>query len=129
LILADTSVWVDYIRGAEPDFAALLSRDEVLVHQFVIGELAVGNLRDRENFLDLLHVITHSVTAADSEVLRFISRFRLCGLGIGYIDCHLLASVMLTPGVWLWTRDNRLHAVASRLGVAANFSGTSNGPY
>jgi predicted nucleic acid-binding protein len=103
VILVDTSIWVDYFRAGDPTLTLLLNTGSVIVHPFVIGELSVGNLRDRELILHDLQKPTFSACAADSEVLAFISRHRLYGLGIGYIDCQLLAGIALTPGASLWT--------------------------
>lgn len=127
MILADTSIWIDYIRGGDPTLSLLLNEDRILVHSFVIGELAVGNLRDRHVILRRLNALTHTATASDTEVFTFINEQRLYGLGIGYIDCHLLAAIRLTPGATIWTADRRLHAVAERLGVAAQVQRRSNG--
>lgn len=127
MILADTSVWVDYFREGNATFSSLLSRGNVLIHPCVIGELAVGNLRDRQFILSSLRELVPTTIASDSDVLEFIDRHRLFGLGIGYVDCHLLASVMLTPGASFWTRDKRLSLVAGQLGLAAAFPEDSNG--
>ncbi len=98
--------------------AALLDEAAVLAHSFVIGEIACGNLTDRERVLGLLHMLPAAVSAEPDEVLAFVGRRRLYGQGIGYVDAHLLASIALTPGSALWTRDKRLLAVAQRLGCA-----------
>jgi len=98
--------------------AGMLDDGRVLAHPFVIGELALGNLRQRELILAALQDLPQSVVASDPEVLRFINQQALHGLGIGYVDAHLLASARLTPGGALWTRDKRLRAVADRLGLA-----------
>jgi predicted nucleic acid-binding protein len=127
VILVDTSIWVDYIRTGDSHLAALLDRASVLIHPFVIGEIAVGNLRDRKFTLRALQKLPFAETATDSEVLRFISQHRLHGLGIGYVDCHLLAGVTLTPGASFWTRDKRLFSVADRLGLAATLLDEPNG--
>jgi predicted nucleic acid-binding protein len=119
VILADTSVWVDHLRSTDLAFATLLQREVVLMHPFVIGEIAVGNLASRKRTLAGLKTMIQAVTATDDEALNLIEEQRLFGLGIGYVDMHLLASVRLTPGTSLWTRDKRLHAVAQRLGMAA----------
>ena len=119
MILVDTSIWVDYFRAGDPTLTSLLSAGSVIVHPLVIGELSVGNLRDRELILRDLHKLTFSASATDAEVLAFISRHRFYGLGIGYVECHLLAGVALTPGTSFWTRDKRLSLVAVRLGLAA----------
>ncbi len=127
MILVDTSIWVNFIRAGDSSLTSLLNDANVLIHPYVIGELAVGNLRDREHFLSELKKLTVTALASDAEVLEFIERHHLFGLGIGYVDCHLLASVMLTPGGSFWTRDKRLSAVARRLGVATTLLESPNG--
>ena len=117
MILADTSVWVDHLRASDNVLAALLDTGMVLAHPFVIGELALGNLRQREIVLNALADLPHARVATDAEVLHFIERHALFGRGIGYIDAHLLAGVHLTAGAELWTNDKRLHGVAAQLGV------------
>jgi hypothetical protein len=84
----------------------------------VIGELALGNLRSRDLVLGALQDLPRAVVPSDREVLRVIDRHTLFGLGIGYVDVHLLAAVRMTPEAALWTRDRRLQAVADRLGLA-----------
>ena len=118
MILADSSVWIDHLRKADPTLSALLQRREILAHPFVIGELALGNLRQREILLKALADLPHASVATDAEVLHFIERHALSGRGIGYIDAHLLAAVKLTAGAELWTNDKRLRGVAVQLGVA-----------
>ena len=118
MILADTSVWIDHMRGRRSRFSAALENLLVLVHPFVIGELACGNLRDRNEVLALLHDLPLAVTATDAEVLAFIERRKLMGRGLGYIDAHLLASAALSGTARLWTHDRRLAAVAVQLGLA-----------
>jgi hypothetical protein len=120
VILADTSVWVDHLRGADAVLTGLLQAGRVLAHPFVTGELALGNLRQRDPILALLQELPRAIVASDDEVLHFIKRHALFGLGVGYVDVHLLASARLTPGASLWTRDNRLLAVATRQALAAN---------
>jgi hypothetical protein len=118
VILADTSVWVDHLRAGDKALAALLDAGLVLAHPFVIGELALGNLRQRETVLKALADLPHASVATDPEVLQFIERHSLFGRGIGYIDAHLLAAATLTAGAELWTKDKRLHGVAGQLGLA-----------
>jgi predicted nucleic acid-binding protein len=119
VILVDTSIWIDHFRASSLALVRLLGEGGVLSHPFVIGELALGNLRDRISVLEALRQMPQATTAADDEVLGFIETHSLHGLGIGYIDAHLLASARLTPGSRLWTRDQRLAAVAGRLGLIA----------
>ncbi|WP_293900389.1 PIN domain-containing protein [Phenylobacterium sp.] len=119
MILVDTSVWVEHLRRGEPDLARRLDAGEALSHPLVIGELAIGNLHPRDAVLHALRRLPRAVLATDDEVLALIERERLYGLGVGYVDAHLLASTRLSPGATLWTRDRRLAEVANRLGVAA----------
>jgi predicted nucleic acid-binding protein len=118
MILVDTSIWVDHLRKGDPVMQRLLEDGDVLSCPLVIGELAMGNLHPREVILGALRRLPLAIEANHDEVLHFISNHRLYGLGIGYIDAHLLAAVQLTPGAALWTRDKRLTQVAERLKIA-----------
>jgi predicted nucleic acid-binding protein len=122
MILVDTSIWVDHLRIADATLIQLLDTRRVATHPFVIGELALGNLRHRRRFLDSFNDLPRTMVASDWEVMQFIERHELFGLGIGYIDAHLLAAVRLTVDAALWTRDRRLLHAAGQLGVAAKFS-------
>ena len=119
MILVDSSVWIDHLRSGDATLAALLDAGRVLAHPFVIGELALGSFRQRDAIVQALRGLPPSIVASDEEVLAFIEGHRLFGLGIGYIDAHLLAAALLTPGAALWTRDRRLREAANRLAVAA----------
>ena len=118
MILVDTSVWVDHLRSGEPRLQSLLQNSQILAHPFVVGELALGQIKQRKILLHDLRLLPQATISQDDEVLHFISQHSLFGLGIGYIDAHLLASVLLTPGTQLWTRDKRLLTVAERLSLA-----------
>jgi predicted nucleic acid-binding protein len=118
VILVDTSVWVDHLRTGDRVLGQLLDSGGVLGHRFVTGELALGNLRERDLVLNALRELPQATVASDDEVLHFIDRQALFGLGIGYVDAHLLAAVLLTLGAKLWTRDKRLQAAATQLGLA-----------
>lgn len=117
MMLVDTSVWIDYFRQGDAALAAALETGSVWMHSFVLGELACGNLRSRVEVLNLLKALPPMPVNTDKEVLFFIERHELMGRGIGYVDVHLLASARL-GGTMLWTRDKRLHAVATELGLA-----------
>lgn len=119
MILVDTSVWIDHLRAGDRALAALLEAGAVLIHPFVIGELALGSLRRREMVLNALSDLPHASVASDHEVRHFIDEHVLSGRGVGYVDAHLLAAVKLTAGAGLWTNDKRLHGVADRLRLAA----------
>jgi predicted nucleic acid-binding protein len=118
VILVDTSVWVDHLRKDDPGMRMLLDGGRVLLHPFVIGELAMENMNRRDLVLKALRKLPEALVAREEEVLQFVGARRLFGLGIGYIDAHLLTSVQLTPGASLWTRDRRMFDVASKLGLA-----------
>jgi predicted nucleic acid-binding protein len=122
VILIDTSVWVDHLRAGDDAVVGLLGAGRVLAHPFVIGELALGNLRQRQAVLTSLQDLPQAIVATEQEVMRFIDQQSLAGLGIGYIDTHLLASTQLTNSASLWSRDKRLLRVAEQLGLAAKQS-------
>jgi predicted nucleic acid-binding protein len=117
VILVDTSVWVDHFRRGEPHLLDALNNGLVLMHPFVLGELACGNLKRRTEVLSLMSELPLAAIATEDEALEFIDRRRLMGRGIGYIDVHLLASVVLTATATLWTRDKRLSVVADDLAL------------
>ena len=116
MILADTSVWVDHFRKANRRLQNLLLNDRILIHPFIIGEIACGSLGKRTEILGSLRQLPHAATASHDEVIHLIEEHRLRGKGIGWIDAHLLASTLLT-NCRLWTADRRLRAVATELDV------------
>jgi hypothetical protein len=114
VVLVDSSVWVDHFRRSDVRLVALLEAGEVLSHPFVIGELACGNLASRRQTLEWLHALPKAEEASADEVLALIERHRLHGTGLGVVDAHLLAAMMLND-VELWTRDQALARAARRL--------------
>ncbi|KYC29770.1 ribonuclease [Sphingobium sp. 22B] len=120
MILVDTSVWIGHFRHDDPVLSQSLNQRQVLSHSFILGELALGSLRQRDLILEALCGLPSVLVAHDEEVHAFINNHKLFGHGIGYIDAHLLAATMLTPDGQFWTRDKRLRAAALRLGVDAN---------
>ncbi|NML15093.1 type II toxin-antitoxin system VapC family toxin [Azohydromonas caseinilytica] len=118
MIVVDTSVWVDHLRHGETRLVRLLEEQQAEIHPFVIGELACGNLRARQEVLALLQSLPRRDACSDEEVLFFIERHGLMGKGIGYVDAHLLAATRVVPGRRLWTRDKRLQALAAAQGLA-----------
>lgn len=119
MILVDTSIWVDHLKNGNHVLFGLLDAGQVLMHPFVIGELALGGLYRYPEAMNDVEKLPSAVVADDREVLHLIATVDLANSGIGYADAHLLASTLLQPGTSLWTRDKKLHAIASRRGMAA----------
>ncbi len=117
-VLVDTSVWVDHFRHGNNMLIPLLDRDLVLIHPLIIGELACGTPPSRAQTLTDLASLQLARQASAAEVLAFIDREHLFGLGCGIVDMHLLASTLITQGGRLWTLDKRLDIQAERFGVA-----------
>lgn len=126
MILVDSSVWVDDLRASDAVLTELLDRGQILTHPCVVGEIALGSLRQRAEIIRALSGLPKATLAEHDEVMAFIDRFSLFARGIGYIDVHLLASVRLTPDAVLWTRDRRLHETASELAIAFTGSATTH---
>lgn len=118
MILVDTSVWVQHLRSGSERLKLLLDEEQVLGHPFVIGELACGTLRNRQEVLSLLKALPQARLAEDDEVLHLLEGRHLYGRGLGWLDAHLLASGLLTACA-LWTLDKPLRRAATALGVAA----------
>lgn len=107
MVLVDTSVWIDHLKKGNAHLEKLLLDIEVACHPFIIGEIACGNLKNRTEILSLLHSLPLTPTIENEEILLFIERNNLSGIGIGLIDVHLLASSRLAH-IPIWTRDKRL---------------------
>ena len=118
MILADTSVWVDHLRSGDARLINLLESGGVLIHPFIIGEISLGNLGQRDVVLQALRALPSAAIATEAELSIVIEQQRLFGLGIRYVDAHLLAATQLTPDASLWTRDRRLLEAATRMGLA-----------
>lgn len=122
MILADTSVWIDHLNGGDRMLQRLLQSDAIAMHPFVLGEISLGGWALRAATLYALERLPRVVVAQESEALRLIEDWSLFGSGIGYLDAHLLAAVLLTPDSRLWTRDKRLRAVAQQLTLDADLA-------
>lgn len=118
LVLVDTSVWVDHFRRNSAVLVQLLAFDQVRIHPMVLGELACGTRPSRTQTLADLERLQHMQQASLREVLIFIEKERLFGLGCGLVDITLLASTLITPGAELWTLDKRLENLARQFAVA-----------
>jgi predicted nucleic acid-binding protein len=122
LILADTSIWIDYFRSGDKELRKQLNEGQIAIHSVIIGELALGSLRDRHKTLALLDRLPHVQVAQMNEVRRMIEARRLYNMGIGLTDALLIASIFLDPTTGLWTRDKALRKAAERLGIHASLA-------
>jgi len=116
VILVDTSIWIDHLQKGSGTLTALLQNSQVLLHPFILGELACGNLKNRKEILSLLHALPAIGRVENDEVLFFLEQHELYGKGLGLIDIHLLASCIL-HSCPLWTRDKRLSNEAEALNL------------
>lgn len=119
MIIVDTSIWADHIRARDAELESLLVAGRVLMHPFVLGEIALGSPANRAAWLESMRALPSAVIATPDEVLKLVESESIFGAGVGYVDAHLLASTRLTLAARLLTRDKRLSTVAQRLGVAA----------
>jgi len=120
IVLVDTSVWIRFLSNRAPYAARLeelLSRGEACGHDFVYGELLIGDLGGRKQLLADYHQIHQAPVVPHDDVVAFVRSRRIHGRGIGWIDAHLLASA-LVERLALWTTDPRLRALAKELGAA-----------
>jgi len=117
MVLVDTSVWIEYFRKGNPLLEELLNNADVAIHPFIIGELACGTIKNREEVLNLLQTLDSSPEISLQELLHFIEINKLQGKGIGFIDVHLIASSLLSD-CKLWTNDKKLHNISQKMGIA-----------
>ena len=115
MVLVDTSVWIDHLRSDNDRLRGLLENGEVVCHPFVVGELACGNLANREEILGLMNDIPSIRPVSDSEAMFFLESNGLSGQGVGWIDIHLLAAARVVEAP-VWTLDRRLRRAARATG-------------
>ena len=120
MILVDTSIWIDHLHRSEAALSALLNTSQVCTHPMIIGELALGSLRDRKTIVGLLSDLPNTSLATHAEVRSLVEAHNLHGVGLSLVDAHLLAALRLSPGDRLWTRERRLRLPADKLGVSAD---------
>ena len=119
MVLVDTSIWIDHFQKSDSNLKKLLLAAEVVNHPYVIGELACGNLSNRLEILSLLESLPKTIIARQEEILEFINKNKLYGLGVGYIDIHLIASTLL-DGLKIWSKDKSLISVAEQFNIVYN---------
>jgi predicted nucleic acid-binding protein len=117
MILVDTSIWIHHFRKTDHELVDHLNIGSVACHPFIIGELACGNLGNREGILTLLQALPSTPILEPNEILYFIENNSLMGQGLGYVDINLLASSII-GNVVLWTADRRLREAATKLGLS-----------
>lgn len=117
MVLVDTSVWVYHLRQGNAELKRLLNTGQVICHQFIIGEIACGNIKNRTEILTLLRLLPMAIQAKHEEVIEFIENYKLMGRGLGYINMHLSASAKLTC-VPLWTLDKKFNETNKELGIS-----------
>ena len=114
MTLVDTSIWVNHLRVGSPQLQALLEEGQLLIHPYVIGELACGMMKNRIEILLLLQTLPEALVPEHHEVLDLLESQKFFGLGLGWVDISLLASAQLT-GCSLWTADASLQKAATKL--------------
>jgi predicted nucleic acid-binding protein len=119
VILVDTSVWVQHLRRGDPRLVDLLGQEQVVCHPFVIGELAMGSVKNRTTILTLLHRLPSTDVATHKDVLALVERRGLHGAGLGWIDAHLLTAALLA-GTRIWTIDRALASAARGIDIDAH---------
>jgi hypothetical protein len=115
--LVDTSVWIDHLRQGSDLLSKRLHGGDVLTHPFVVGELALGSLRNRAEIMSLLRSLPHLPVAEHDEVLALVENRQLTGTGIGWVDAHLLASALMADAR-IFTADRPLQKACQALGIA-----------
>ncbi len=116
MILVDTSVWVDHLRGDEPLLRELLADDGVMTHEGVVQELALGSIQRRHDLIALLNALRRAPTLRHDELLTFVEHEHLWSRGLSVIDVQILGSARVA-GSAIWTRDRRLRTAAHELGI------------
>jgi hypothetical protein len=122
VILADTTVWIDHFRSETAEMRRQLNKRSIVIHPYIVAELALGSLRDRARTLAWLDSLPRLRVAQTAEVRQMIEMRSLYSRGIGLTDAHLIASILIYTSTLLWTLDKRLSNVASELGIAAGLS-------
>lgn len=120
MILADTTIWVDHFRAPNDELRNLLDNERIVMHPFIVAELALGSLGQRTMKLRALDDLPAVRVARLEEVRVMIEAHSLYSRGIGLIDAHLIASCLLDSSTQLWTADKRLATVAQALGIGAD---------
>lgn len=122
MILADTSVWIDHLRSVDKNLRQHLNQGQIVIHPFIIAELALGSLKDRTRTLTLLDLLPQVRVAHLDEIRALIEGRHLYNRGIGLVDIHLIAAALINPPTLLWTRDKPFRKTAEALGIHCRFA-------
>ena len=114
MVVVDTSIWIDFLYKGNSNMEELLINGNVATHEFIIGELSCGNIKNRESFFEMIKKLPAVESVLFNEIIFFINKHKLYGKGLGLIDCHILASVYL-HNFKLWTKDKKLNQQAEEL--------------
>lgn len=117
MILVDTSIWIDHLHASEAELIALLADDQIACHPYVIEELGLGSIKQRDVVLELLESLRQFPVLDHAEVMTLVNVRKLWGRGLSAVDCHLVGAVSLVDGARLWTRDKRLTAACRDMGI------------
>lgn len=116
MVLVDTSIWIDHLRNRNSNLVELLEQGDVVIHPWIIGELACGNLTNRRELLLLFRSLPSVRVATDEEVFQLMEGRKLFGKGIGWVDIHILAASLIED-IRFWTGDKRLKKIANSLKI------------
>ena len=122
MILADTSVWIDHLRSEDKILRQHLNQGQIVIHPFIIAELALGSLKDRTRTLSLLDLLPQVRVAQTNEIRALIETRHLYNRGVGLTDIQLIAAALINPPTLLWTRDKPLRKAAEALGIHARLA-------
>lgn len=117
MYLVDSSIWIDHFRKSNPRLVQTLTEQLVMCHPFILGELALGSLKDRQTVISMLQALPQAAKADDDEVLKLIETQGLFSRGLGLIDAHLIASALIEGDVKIWTGDKRLAAISDEMNL------------
>ena len=117
MTLVDTACWIDHLHRPNDRLGQLLAWEQVLLHPFVFGEISCGQTHQRESTLRALRELDLAPVAEDKAVMELVETRQLFGVGLGFVDAHLLASAMIAECA-LMTRDRALLRAAERIGVS-----------
>ena len=120
MILADTSIWIDHLRSGNARMQALLQTGQIVMHPFIVAEIALGSLKNRKVRLAELDALQQVAVGQAAEVRHLIEARALYSKGLSLVDAHLILSCLLSPGTQLWTRDKNMEMVARSLGIPVN---------